>query len=145
MELEKIVLIFALFGSAKVVFDTIIDAVKVATNHGKKADKTVGGRSLEDVVGVLETMTLANESLRDCNVKLQKRIDDLEASVVMLQAKPAGKRSTRSIKGAPEKPESAQNVDSHLVIPKEPQGKSEKPHAETPFYMDTDRFEVVIC
>ncbi|WP_157497262.1 hypothetical protein [Diaphorobacter sp. J5-51] len=136
MELEKIVLIFALFGSAKVVLDTIVAAVKYAASNQNKSDEA---DKLKEAVTLIESMSLEAEKLRDSNVMLQKRLDELQLSVAEMQVQPV-KRNSRNPKkvAAPVQPE-----NSEPASVQHRHGKSST-EEQSPFYMDSDRFEVVI-
>ncbi len=142
MALEKIVLIFALFGSAKVALDVIISAVKAASATNEQPTPS-DEKSLNDAIGLLESLSLANEQLRDSNAKLLKRIDELEVNVSVLQAKPAVKRS-RSAKIGTEKSAVAPGFTSNNRSLHSGQDIAMQSHDSTPYYMDSDRFEVIV-
>ncbi|WP_157497494.1 hypothetical protein [Diaphorobacter sp. J5-51] len=74
MPLESIVLIIALFGSAKVALDVVVMVVRFLFS------KSGGKSELERAVVMLEGLSTANEVLQRENHDLKVRLDHYEES-----------------------------------------------------------------
>lgn len=65
MTLESTVLVIALFGSAKAAFDLIVSAYK------RLRGPSLEGKDLEKAVSLLESLSAANEVLREENQRIK--------------------------------------------------------------------------
>lgn len=105
---EQIVLIIALFGSAKAALDVVVSAVKAVTgeNSDKPAQETAADDSTQRLLKVLESMTLANE-------KLAERVAALEAAATV-------KRASRKTTKKPVQDSNEPPLDGLLQMPPPP-------------------------
>lgn len=107
MTSEQIVLIFALFGSAKVALDVVVSAVKaVFSEEQPKQPPVVVKESTQRILTVLESMTLANE-------KLAERVAALEATATV-------KRASRKTAKKPAQDSNEPSLDGLLQMPPPP-------------------------
>ncbi len=105
---EQIVLIIALFGSAKAALDVVVSAVKAVTGEisDKPAQETAATDSTQRLLKVLESMTLANE-------KLAERVAALEAAATV-------KRASRKTTKKPVQDSNEPPLDGLLQMPPPP-------------------------
>ena len=135
--LEKIVLIFALFGSAKVALDMIAAAFtkKDAASSGHKVKEVQTNEELNRIVILLEEMSKKNEALQ-----LRLAAVEAEHSAASTQQKTA-KRVTK--KSTPIAPAAEEGV-SKSIVDSILQGPHSDAVGATPYYVDAQRFEVVM-
>ena len=134
--LEKIVLIFALFGSAKVALDMIAAAFtkKDAASSGHKVKEVQTNEELNRIVILLEEMSKKNEALQ-----LRLAAVEAEHSAATTQQKTA-KRVKKSTPIAP----AAEEGVSKSIVDSILQGPHSDAVGATPYYVDAQRFEVVM-
>ena len=113
MAIEKIVLIFALLGSALYVFEKAVAIIAAAIGRVKAAptanpapatkqdpkleqQQLIPAQSRDQIswmLGMLESLTIANEEMKDTNAELLQRIGALEAAHAAPQVQPTPKRA----------------------------------------------------
>ncbi len=138
--LEKIVLIFALFGSAKVALDMIasVFAKKDATPPEQSSQATAESAELNRIVLLLEEMTKKNEALQ-----LRLAAVEAETSAVTIQQK-APKRVTKKTATTNTPPATATESVAKSIVDSITQAGPTDSFGPTPYYVDPQRFEVVI-
>lgn len=130
--LEKIVLIFALFGSAKVALDMI------ATVFAKKKVAEIPtdqSEALKEIVGLLEDMSKKHDLLQ-----MRLAVVEAERSAAELQQKTTRRTSKKTTPAAPVGVESISQAVVENLLQTEP---SDGLGAHQ-FFANSDRFEVVI-
>ena len=156
MSIEKIVLIFALLGSAKVVLDMVASVIASAvakkvpapaaplasrslfqqqvppSQEAARTEPTMLPAQSQDkisrMLGLMEAVVVSNEALKDQNEELVRRVSALEAAL----AKPKAPRATK----ARQQTETA----AAPAIPSQPEGSIP---LGPDMYAGSDRFEIV--
>lgn len=156
MPIETIVLILALFGSAKIALDTVVSALTAAVrrNQPKPQDPAELAKTLESVVESLDLISKSHSKAAENNAQLQERLLDLESTLDKLATHAVAGTPIKGTATTKRKTSKTSNAQATQPKPQDSEPLSSQPKdfalAEkslgeegAPFFMDGDRFEVI--